>query len=201
MTGQSETKQRILDTTLRLIKEKPNVTIKDITDASFVNVAAVNYHFGDKDKLINIVVENIIKGFKKEVFENISSIPQNQKPEVTLAFMLDLLYEFAVENIGVLSYIFVNFSASRSTSNILIREFLEDNEFTALVLAIMKFQTGVVDENILYARYMLLFSSFCIPLFIEIMNTFNKDTPLKLSWRNNKELKKHYIDELIKIIG
>lgn len=201
MAHQTDTKQRILDATLQLLKKQSNVTIKDITDASFVNVAAVNYHFGDKDRLINQVVYNTIQDFKRDIFKSLQKMPPHQDQETTLAYMLEVLYNFAVENIGIIGYIFVNSNATKSSSNILIKEFVEDEKFINFVFSLMKGQSGIEDENVLFARYMLLFSSFCIPLFLELINITNTEFPSKLSWRNNTELKKHYIDELIKIMG
>ena len=47
------TKERILEATERLLAEHgfEAVTLRDITTAAEVNVAAVNYHFGSKEKL------------------------------------------------------------------------------------------------------------------------------------------------------
>lgn len=199
MDKQQDTKQRILETTLTLIKSHASVSIKDITEAAFVNVAAVNYHFGGKDQLMALVINQVLQDFKQKLFKIIATLPKSQKTEETLAQMLDYLYDFAIENIGVLNYIFMNLNASKVTSGILMKEFLEDNDFTNLILSIMKNQSGIVDENILYARYMLIFSSFCVPLFMEIMSTINQTS--KFSWRHNKQLKYDYIQELIRIIG
>src|SRR5690554_6248516 len=140
-------KDRLIETTKRLIQEQSKITIKDITDKAFVNVAAVNYHFGSKDNLINLVVGDIIKEFKKEIFEAITAIPEDQSPETTLRLMLDLLYEFVLENIGVLNYILINFSTDSISSNLIIDEFLNDNEFTKLVLLILETQSGITDPN------------------------------------------------------
>jgi AcrR family transcriptional regulator len=55
----SHTKTRILDVAESLFAEEglDRVSIRDITDAAEVNIAAVNYHFGGKEELIAAVFE------------------------------------------------------------------------------------------------------------------------------------------------
>ena len=44
---------------------------------------------------------------------------------------------------------------------------------------------------------MLIFSSFVIPLFIELIQVLNPSNKVKYSWRDNTLLKDSYIKELI----
>jgi AcrR family transcriptional regulator len=59
MNHASDTKARILDVAENLFAEEglDRVSIRDITDAAGVNLAAVNYHFGGKEELIAAVFE------------------------------------------------------------------------------------------------------------------------------------------------
>jgi AcrR family transcriptional regulator len=59
----SATKGRLLDVAEELFAEQglDRVSIRDITEAAQVNLAAVNYHFGGKDELIAAVFERRIK--------------------------------------------------------------------------------------------------------------------------------------------
>jgi AcrR family transcriptional regulator len=56
--SQTATRARILDIAEQLFAEHgvAETTIRMITDAAHVNVAAVNYHFGGKDKLVRAVI-------------------------------------------------------------------------------------------------------------------------------------------------
>lgn len=62
MTSGTETKSRILDVAEDLFAEQglDRVSIRDITEAAGVNLAAVNYHFGGKEELISAVFERRI---------------------------------------------------------------------------------------------------------------------------------------------
>lgn len=55
----SETQKRILDAAEELFADQglDRVSIRDITDAAKVNLAAVNYHFGTKEELIAAVFD------------------------------------------------------------------------------------------------------------------------------------------------
>src|SRR6185436_11294059 len=48
--GSADTRQRLIDAAARLFADQgfENVTVREICKASQANVAAVNYHFGDK---------------------------------------------------------------------------------------------------------------------------------------------------------
>src|SRR6185503_18874135 len=57
--SQTATRARILDVAEQMFAEHgvAETTIRMITEAAQVNVAAVNYHFGGKDKLVRAVID------------------------------------------------------------------------------------------------------------------------------------------------
>ncbi len=56
--GKEEVKQKIILTTIECIEQEGihSVTIRKIADLAGVNVAAINYHFGSKEQLFEIVM-------------------------------------------------------------------------------------------------------------------------------------------------
>ncbi len=58
----AETRQRIIDTSLRLFGEHgfKGVSVRDISAAAGVNVAAVSYHFGSKQGLYRTIFETVM---------------------------------------------------------------------------------------------------------------------------------------------
>lgn len=58
----SESKRRILDAAERLFAEYgfDRISVRDVTEAAKANVAAVNYHFGSRDRMVELVIERQI---------------------------------------------------------------------------------------------------------------------------------------------
>jgi AcrR family transcriptional regulator len=57
-----ETRQRIIETALRLFAEHGfrGVSVRDLSTAAQVNVAAINYHFGSKQGLYRTIFETVL---------------------------------------------------------------------------------------------------------------------------------------------
>lgn len=69
--------------------------MRDISERAGANVAAVNYHFGDKEKLYEGVILYIIDGIKEE-FPIDKGFEEALSPEERMhAFVRNLLYRFA----------------------------------------------------------------------------------------------------------
>ena len=62
-----EIKKKIITETKALISLQRNVTIKDIADRCYMNIASVNYYFGSKELLIQQVLEEVIQSLKMEI--------------------------------------------------------------------------------------------------------------------------------------
>ncbi|AKN29599.1 TetR family transcriptional regulator [Clostridium carboxidivorans P7] len=69
------TRERILDATLNIIGNEgfQNVTIKKIASLAEVNIAAVNYHFGSKDN----VIDEAMKVFSKRIMKCFELLEDN----------------------------------------------------------------------------------------------------------------------------
>lgn len=61
-----ETKERILNATLDMIKEEEfeQITIRKVASRSNTNIALINYYFGSKDALINEAIKILLSGFR-----------------------------------------------------------------------------------------------------------------------------------------
>ncbi|MFA7045063.1 MAG: TetR/AcrR family transcriptional regulator, partial [Candidatus Izemoplasmatales bacterium] len=107
MSGNEDIRKNIIEATRKLIAKKTSITIRDIADACFVNVAAVNYYFGSKDRLLAIVLEEMIEEIKISIVETLNAFPKSHPVENILESMINLIYSYAIGNLGVIGYLFM----------------------------------------------------------------------------------------------
>jgi len=191
-------KRRMVENTKRLLQENATITIKDIATASYVNIAAVNYHFGSKEKLIGIVLEEIIAQLKEYVTDQIIAlvdVPLGEKLEIVINYF----YNFSIENIGILNYLFLSNELQKESSTSLMNQFFADNDFTRLIYQSLSENTVIKNEKEVRARYIMLFSSFCIPLFFQISQS-KLDIPMKIEMFQDPEFRQYYIKSIMKLM-
>src|SRR5690606_764920 len=109
-----------------------------------------------------------------------------------------LVYNFVFENKGVLKYLFINLDHQTSSSVQLIDMFFKDNEFVELVYESLQRNIPVRNPKELMVRYLMIFSSFTIPLFVELIQ--KNDELNSIDMFHDEEFKEIYINQLIKLI-
>ena len=106
-----ENKEAIIRATIELIEENAGhleeITVREICKRADVGLGLVNYHFKNKDKLIEQCVERMINGVV-ERFQNIREKTKGLTPFEKLTYLgnmtLDFLFEqYAVSKISVLA--------------------------------------------------------------------------------------------------
>jgi AcrR family transcriptional regulator len=153
-------KTKIIHSAEKLLKEKGTFTIKEIADDCYINIAAVNYHFGSKENLLNLVLQEIINELKSLLTNSIDYLTkQNLDNERMIEEILNLTYTFAMENIGIINYLFMQNEYQSENSHILIKEFFTDSPFTREIYSKLAETAKTDDQEILRVKYLLLFSS------------------------------------------
>lgn len=90
------TRERIIEAAGRLFAEKgfKETTVKDITDLAGANVAAVNYYFGDKEKLYEEVIIHVFDYMRKN-FPLDKDMAAADSPENRFHILIhNMLYRF-----------------------------------------------------------------------------------------------------------
>lgn len=192
-------KRRIIDTTKELMRVKNNITIKDIAEACYINIASVNYHFGSKDNLINIALDEVVDELKEKVILLVNFRKTDESIESFLEELIHYIYNFVIEHVGILNYLFLTKETQAGSSQTLIETFFSDNEFTNVVYANLRDTLKIDNEKEVFARYMMLFSAFSIPLFIQ-MSELNQTARKPLDTFKDPEFRKYYINQLMKMI-
>lgn len=192
-------KQKILDAAKALLRQNGYLTIKDIADYCYINIAAVNYHFGSKEKLIYIVVDEILNELKTNIIDQINvTMPQMSKKDF-LESIITYVYNFALENAGILSYLFLSREQQSQTTNQLIDMFLSDNDFTKLVYEKFKENSNITNSKELTAKYVMIFSSLAIPLLMQLVQKDIKTNRIETFL--DPEFKTFYVNQLLTLVG
>ena len=97
------TKNAIIASALRLLRQNGKVTVKEISEDAGVNVAAINYHFTDKETLLSVVIRRLLADLKKIAENLLVATPETLKN--TLSVFLDDCYKFCTENLNVINFL------------------------------------------------------------------------------------------------
>ncbi|MGO0060433.1 TetR/AcrR family transcriptional regulator [Brevibacillus fluminis] len=91
MDRNSETKDKILQTTLELVKREgfEGVTVRKIAAESGTNLSLVNYYFGSKDKLISEAIKVLLSSFQStfEILDDATLAPKKRLKRFLLQYV------------------------------------------------------------------------------------------------------------------
>lgn len=106
--GSRNTKRTMIDVTKTFIRRGDKITIKTIADTCFVNIAAVNYHFGSKEVLIEIATGEILDQLAQDLFALSDPFVRAEKrqPKEFMKALLKKIIEFVKKNPGALNTAF-----------------------------------------------------------------------------------------------
>lgn len=190
-----DTKSKILQAAIDIIGQKGDFTIREIAEEAGVNVAAINYHFGNKNNLL-VEVENhyssLLYNSQYEILMN-SSLKSNEKIALWTRGLIDFMFQCPAL-IGLI----VNLSnEDKSYKPILIQKIYLNTELQRIIEGIIKESTGIEDEKILSYKYLQLFSGVLGPVLSRIVSSTFGEGESSFEIKNNEDLDE-YINILVK---
>lgn len=195
------TKNAIINATIKLLRQNGNVTVKEISEEAHVNIAAINYHFIDKQSLLVIVVKRVIGDLKIKIDSFLNSAPiTSSDVRNELKQFIDDFYKFSFENVGIIEFLLM--PLNKDLLDICYKSFFTmfsvDSEFTYKIISRMSAFGISQTQDDLKAKYMLLFSSLVLPMIFQL-DLFDRNNKQHMPL-NDPELKEKYIEQLTKII-
>ncbi|WP_305456470.1 TetR/AcrR family transcriptional regulator [Bacillus mycoides] len=154
------TKEKILNTTLELIKDEgfESVTIRKIAALSDTNIALVNYHFGSKEKLISETIKVLLISFQG-TFSILDDIKVPAKERLKI-FLLD--YVLVIQQYPELVRKIIAMGTTVFTSQYEYGDFLKRLGFSN-VKNILSEITNETDQEILMMMTVQIFGSIFLP--------------------------------------
>lgn len=195
--AKEDIKMLILKKAQELIKEKGGFTIKELTDATHVNIAAVNYHFGSKENLTKIIIQDVVTTLKTTLTAYMYMLEQGTNMYDFMTEIVNSVYDFTVQNAGLLQYLFLSFESQQETNYELINAFFSDNEFTRIVYKHLAIAIGTDNAKEVYARYMIFFATGVAPMLIQLMQGKKGVT----ATFNDEEFKAIYVAQMMKLMN
>ncbi len=158
------TKDRIIKTTLDIISDEgfQNVTVRKIAARAQVNIAAVNYHFGSKDLVIDKALRYVTSQLKR-VFTVLKNMEQ-PAPARLRSFVqayADTVYQYP----DIIRYM-VDQKIHHGNSHVEYSEFLEQEGIQLLLETLKELYPGDGQEMISYLYTIQILSSISFSLLM-----------------------------------
>lgn len=199
MNKNNKTKDLIFETAVSLLQENGNLILKNISDKANVNIAAINYYYGDKDTLLREIITYELNILKQNLSVYLDSYTtHNENPEDSLCKILTYLYDFSIENLGILKFIFNsnNKQITEEAIYLYIHEITLDTEFMDKVMIYINNISPFYTMNKYKIKYTQLLSTFAFPLVVEL-DLLKIDIAYFTSIKDTK-FREQYIKQLCK---
>jgi len=161
------TKERILNTTEKIISEKgfSSISLRTISAMAKTNLAAVNYHFGNKEKLIEMMLERRLDNLFQLRTNLLDSLESGTSKPCNLKQVLDAFIAPALTMSND------NHQGGKRFMNVLARAYAEKSDYLHSLLSnryaevIKRFATAIartspdLDEQIIFWRFHFIMGS------------------------------------------
>lgn len=190
--SRSATRDNILNATLKIIGEEgfQNVTIRKIATLAEVNVAAVNYHFGSKDVVINEALRYMTTKLREAfVFLGDNNIPAQERMKNFIRSYADAALEYPDVFKNFINHSMCNHDMSTEYAEFLKREGIEELKNTIREIRMHD------DDVQLFMKSIQLISGIAFPVLLG--KQMEKVSGIDYA---DKNVRYKYLDVLIKTI-
>ncbi len=192
MANKTDTKRALIDATKELIREGENFTVKDISARAFTNIAAINYHFGDKNKLVHVALSEMMDGFREVVFANFTKdfSGDEEALEEVLKFLLDVYSQYK----GAIRFMLL--TQDPVAEQMLIERFFFGDDFMKAFVDRLSEKSKEEDPDVLFYKLSITISAFLLPLLVEGQSSTTEDK-ISLTALQEEKNKKAFVKALM----
>lgn len=190
-----DTKGKILETAIEIVGQKGEFTIRELTEKSRVNVAAINYYFGSKSHLLK-AVENYYSSLLYTIQHEILSSAETGAIEKLTAWAREMM-KFMFRQPAIIALIVNIINEDKSYKPLMIERIYLNEALKDVIEELIRAGTGITDQRALRHKYLQLFSGVLGPVISQIVSS-NYGGDQGIFDISDEEDLNIYIDTLIK---
>lgn len=190
-----DTRSKILQTAIDIVGLKGEVTTREITEKAGVNVASINYHFGNKNNLLK-EVENYYSGLLYNLQYEIL-VDEDTKPVDKLILWTKSLIHFMFQFPALIGLIVNISNEDKSYKPLIIQKIYLNKELQRTIEGIISESTGIKDGKVLGYKYLQIFSGILGPVVGKIVYSTYGEAETGYDIESSEDIDE-YIDILVK---
>ncbi|MFA5522963.1 MAG: TetR/AcrR family transcriptional regulator [Tissierellales bacterium] len=191
------TEEKILSTAIELYPIKGDITIREIAKRAGVNVAAINYHFTNKDNLMK-AVEKHYSNMLYDMQNRIINDPDTSLEDKLIIWCNNLM-EYMFRWPSFITLVTNLIMQNKDYESEIVNKFFANIEFMTNMQNIISQITGIEDKDLLNYKYIQLFSGVLGPILFQVIPLVSGNKSMCIDF-SLKEERKRYINNLVKTI-
>lgn len=189
-----DTRSKIIQSAIDIVGSKGDVTIREITDRAGVNIASINYHFGNKNNLLK-EVENHYSTLLYDMQYRIL-ISEELSPYDKILQWTKTLSDFISQSPALIGLIVSLTTEDKSYKPVIIQKIYLNKELQSMVQDIIGTIIKSEDKRLLSFKYLQIFSGILGPVVNRLVEYSFADEQ-SIICLNSKEDSEEYITLLI----
>lgn len=155
-------KTLIKEAAVELFRKTGNVTVREISTMTGVNVASINYYYGNKENLITeleLVIVDELRAAIERIQSNSDSISSTKK------LFIEEMYHISNNSPGFFKFLLNNFTNKDDYHNMtVLSKEVNDGPLRQFIDSLIRRATGITDDNEITNRAAIFFISLAVSI-------------------------------------
>lgn len=195
MNGEAlDTRSKILQEAIDIVGLKGEFTIREVAEKAGVNIASINYYFGNKNSLlkeVEIYYSEILYKIQSEILADKNLNVRDKLTSWAKSFII-----FMFRSPALLGLIVNILNEDKSYNPLLVQRIYLNKDLQSTIENLIKESTGIKSERVLNYKYLQIFSGILGPVISKIVSSTFGDGESVFDI-NGKEDLDEYIEILI----
>jgi AcrR family transcriptional regulator len=164
-----DTKSKILQEAIDIVGLKGEFTIREVAEKAGVNIASINYYFGNKNNLLKETENYYADLLYKAQFEILSE--NSLDPREKLTRWAKSLIGFMFRNPALIGLIVNILNEDKSYNPLFVQKIYLNKELQNTIESLIKESSGIESEKVLNYKYLQIFSGILGPVISRVVSS------------------------------